>query len=299
MKSSELRSILRQVLKEELEKVVKENYPIHPDDAADMGGDGYNNEYQRAFAHSQSTQPRSEGDGKKAKELAKQGKFVVTTEDDVHCKTTDAVMGSCISINSVHNTYEEAEKAATELDKYADRVNIVTPDSVNNKKSEPISTTVDDVPFEGYGAGDMSKYPKKAKPNSRWTVKYNENISLKEMKEMIHQLIKEEQSNTNDAQTHKSISKFGVISLEVVDQMREWALDCQWREDADEISEMSADEIIRGVNANYDGGVKEFIRDCSPVSQVTENKRPLYETKGKTRKEKILSMVRDVIKSKR
>jgi len=146
MKPSELNEILKDVIAEEM---AIESYIGHPE-WDDEQGDGYTNDYQRAYAHSQS-QPRPEGDKKKAEALAKQGKFVVTTEDEIRCQSTDGLLGTCTSINAIFDNYEDAEKKAEELNKYADGVNIVTPDSVNNPPKEhsyPPPGTEDDAPFQ-------------------------------------------------------------------------------------------------------------------------------------------------------
>lgn len=148
MKPSELNEILKDVIAEEM---AIESYIGHPE-WDDEHGDGYTNDYQRAFAHSRATNPVPEGDKKKAEDLAKKGKFVVISNNDVHCKTTDAVLGSCISIEGIFDTYEEAEKKANEIGSYMDGVGVITPDSVNNppSKEDPKSDKDfwDDAPFQ-------------------------------------------------------------------------------------------------------------------------------------------------------
>src|SRR4051812_11422160 len=108
MKNSDLKALLREVLNEEL------NEMMHPDDEADMQGDGYSNQSQRAFAHSKMTTP-IKNDTENAKELAKQGKYVVVVSDDVHCKSTDAVLGCSASIYKVCDSAQEANEVAEKL----------------------------------------------------------------------------------------------------------------------------------------------------------------------------------------
>lgn len=48
----------------------------------------------------------------------------------------------------------------------------------------------------------------------------------------------------------------------VVQAARDWALDCSWKEEPEEIEEMSDDEILRGVARHYDGGLAQFTRDA-------------------------------------
>jgi hypothetical protein len=42
---------------------------------------------------------------------------------------------------------------------------------------------------------------------------------------------------------------------------REWALECAWKEDPEDIAEMSDAEILRGVTRHYEGGLAQFAQD--------------------------------------
>jgi len=59
---------------------------------------------------------------------------------------------------------------------------------------------------------------------------------------------------------------------ELIDEMKEWVKDCQWRDiyDEDDVDELSIHEILRGVNKYYGGGLEEFIRNNLPPDQQTE-----------------------------
>jgi hypothetical protein len=146
--------------------------------------DGYSNEYQRAYAHSQATQPRSEDETKKAEELVKKGKYVVMHRNDIHCKTTDAVLGCYASIDSVHDNMEDAQKKAEEIHKYSDGVDIISPESIKAKEHKPTVATTpeDDIPFEeGVGyvhAKDRAKDPKSI-PGEHWRIKFQSTGDLK------------------------------------------------------------------------------------------------------------------------
>lgn len=50
---------------------------------------------------------------------------------------------------------------------------------------------------------------------------------------------------------------------------REWALDCSWREDPEDIAEMSDAEILHGVNRHYEGGLVQLARDALLEQQGT------------------------------
>lgn len=48
--------------------------------------------------------------------------------------------------------------------------------------------------------------------------------------------------------------------LELLHQMREWALDCQWCDcDEEDINNMTDEELLQGIERNYSGGLQEFI----------------------------------------
>jgi hypothetical protein len=252
MKNNELNALIKEVLKEEMSEMFG-----HEDQP-----DGYSNDYQRAFAHSQATQPRGQSQEKEAEELAKKGKYVVITNDYEHCKSTDAVLGTCVSIAGVFDTAEEAQKKAEELHKYADGVDIISPASVANKnapKETPPPSTDDDVPFEeGYGMGDMKKDPKKAFDKARWTVKYDESVSLAEVKRIIAQLLLEEGKKLKE-DTAPTKNNDPIIS-----SMKDWIKEClPWRDlqSEEEVDELTPDEVLAGVNAHYEGGLQQFYKD--------------------------------------
>ena len=118
-------------------------------------GDGYSNDAQRAFAHSQATTPRT-NDLKKAEELAKQGKYVVVMEAPVYCKSTDGCLGTSISIEKICSTREEAEKEQEKFHtaEYSDiSVRIISPEDFKSPHDKDAkSTEIDDVPFESVGS---------------------------------------------------------------------------------------------------------------------------------------------------
>jgi hypothetical protein len=53
---------------------------------------------------------------------------------------------------------------------------------------------------------------------------------------------------------------------DLVNDMRDWVKDCQWADLTNEdIDSLTDDELIKGINANYSGGLKQFISDNTPV----------------------------------
>ena len=140
MKQKEFESMLRDVINEELLEYYNDQ---HED-----GFDGYSNEFQRVYVHSQCTSPRH-SDMDKIKKLAKEGKYVVYTIDTVHCKSTDASLGECESYVAEFPTYEQALKKAEEVSKGADGVGILGPHNVDKQPTsiEPTDSGKD-MPFE-------------------------------------------------------------------------------------------------------------------------------------------------------
>ena len=49
-----------------------------------------------------------------------------------------------------------------------------------------------------------------------------------------------------------------IYSPAQIEAMRDWAKECEWHEDEETIDEMSDEEIIAGVEKNYEGGVAAF-----------------------------------------
>jgi len=68
----------------------------------------------------------------------------------------------------------------------------------------------------------------------------------------------------------KSISENTNHNPHVIQQMRNWVKDCQWRDVSDEsdIDDMSDEEILRGIQKHYEGGVNQFLRDMEPKSAI-------------------------------
>ncbi len=58
-----------------------------------------------------------------------------------------------------------------------------------------------------------------------------------------------------------------MASESTVVAMRDWVKDCIWGdvEDASDVDLLSDSQIVRGVGRHYDGGVKQFVNDCSPI----------------------------------
>ena len=153
MKKSDFKKLLESVIKEELNE--------WDEPGIDFGGDGYSNDSQRAFAHSQATTPRGNAT-KKAIELAKKGKFVLVVENPVYCKSTDACLGNDISIHGVFNNREDAEKeqekfnVAEHSDTYT---RIIGPDNLEPKKyKDTVGNDDEDVPFEESQKSDVLSY---------------------------------------------------------------------------------------------------------------------------------------------
>lgn len=299
MKPSELNQMLKEVVAEEL---TKEGYIGHPEWDVEHG-DGYTNDFQRAFAHSQATQKRPQGQRKEAEELAKKGKFVVISDNNIHCKTTDAVLGLCVAIEGVFDTEEEANKKAEEIAPYTDGVGVITPDSIKPKTyhDPKPSAGEDDVPFQESQGKRICAWCKKdmgAASTEEDThgicpdceKKFNDdaeqmpldpNLMARDAK--LEALKKRrdpdgiEEINYTKTSAGQSVMaqgapgsvvRFATENPEVMKQMRDWAKDCQWKEDPEEIDEMSDEDILRGVQRHYEGGIKAFIQDSQSKAEV-------------------------------
>ena len=241
MKKNDLKKILEQIVTEELNE--------WDEPGRDFGGDGYTNDYQRAFAHSQATTPRK-NETNKAIELAKRGKYVLMVTYPIHCKTTDACLGSEIAIHKVFSNREEAEKEAEKLHgdgNHDEDFSIIGPENVDQstgklkqKKIEPLSKTPeDDIPFQ------ESK-----------------------LKEINHTIDSSGKSIVSQG-APGSVVRFATENPEIIKTMRDWISDCSWLDlDGSEVDSLSDEEVLRGVQKHFDGGIKEFIRTCNSTAQV-------------------------------
>lgn len=54
----------------------------------------------------------------------------------------------------------------------------------------------------------------------------------------------------------------------VIDWSRDFAADCVWQESAEDIEDMSADEIMRGAARHYDGGMSALVSDALALPSV-------------------------------
>jgi hypothetical protein len=67
---------------------------MHPDDAAELHGDGYSNEFQRSAAWSGICHRAKENpDDARISELLAKGFFVAVGYSPVYCRVTDAIIG--------------------------------------------------------------------------------------------------------------------------------------------------------------------------------------------------------------
>lgn len=54
----------------------------------------------------------------------------------------------------------------------------------------------------------------------------------------------------------------GDQKAELVNEMRNWIKECNWQDVEDEdVDNMTDEELIRGINNHYSGGIDQFIKD--------------------------------------
>lgn len=62
----------------------------------------------------------------------------------------------------------------------------------------------------------------------------------------------------SDREILKTLSADNIAEL--VNDMRDWFKDCEWQDlDEEDIDAMSDEELIRGIEKHYGGGLVEFI----------------------------------------
>lgn len=115
---------------------------LHEDDYADSIGDGYSNEFQRAYAYSRSLgYPR--GDGALIERLVQLGKFVAFYAVEHHCRFTDAYLGESRHFVGSFDTYAEASDRINERDGYG----VAFPPTREAPAPETSAYGEDDIPF--------------------------------------------------------------------------------------------------------------------------------------------------------
>jgi hypothetical protein len=51
-------------------------------------------------------------------------------------------------------------------------------------------------------------------------------------------------------------------SPELIQEARDWMNDCVWKEDPEELEELSDQEVLVSVHRYYDGGLAQLARNC-------------------------------------
>ena len=73
-------------------------------------------------------------------------------------------------------------------------------------------------------------------------------------------------SNKN---VYKNLAAFAMQNPDVINKMRDWIADCEWNDlPKDEISELDPVDIIKGVEANFDGGLEEFFKTDTELEKL-------------------------------
>src|SRR5579862_5063716 len=117
-------------------------------------------------------------------------------------------------------------------------------------------------------------------PEPPSTSNSEEDVSTNEIISMINEIVAEELSEINGTTDSSgkviaavgapgSVMRFATENPDLIKQMREWVKDCQWADLAEEdVDELSEEELLRGIQNNYDGGIREFIRNSNSVAEV-------------------------------
>lgn len=48
-----------------------------------------------------------------------------------------------------------------------------------------------------------------------------------------------------------------------VAEARGWVADCMWREEPEDLDELTDAQVVRGVDRHFDGGMTELVRNAS------------------------------------
>ena len=88
-------------------------------------------------------------------------------------------------------------------------------------------------------------------------------MKISELKNILKELISEEGMMSDEL---KSLVSFAEEHPTVIEQMKNWIKDCQWKdiEDESEVDKLPVTVILQGINKHYEGGVRQFMIDASP-----------------------------------
>lgn len=54
---------------------------------------------------------------------------------------------------------------------------------------------------------------------------------------------------------------------DLVNDMRDWIKDCQWNDvDDEDVDAMTDEELLRGIEQHYDGGLPMFLRNSNYIA---------------------------------
>ncbi|MFM7440361.1 MAG: hypothetical protein ACKO2V_17485 [Snowella sp.] len=55
-----------------------------------------------------------------------------------------------------------------------------------------------------------------------------------------------------------------MLTQEEIEEAKAWILDCQWLDihSEDDLDDLSNEEIEKGIDKHFDGGIEQFKRNC-------------------------------------
>ena len=108
-----------------------------------------------------------------------------------------------------------------------------------------------------------------------------EKMSLSTISSIIQEIVQEELAEINHTTDSRgqsviatgapgSVARFATEHPDIIKQMRDWIADCQWDDlpDEDAVNDLSDEEVLKGVQQNYDGGIRDFLRGSHSNAQV-------------------------------
>ena len=47
-----------------------------------------------------------------------------------------------------------------------------------------------------------------------------------------------------------------------ISEARTWIRDCSWQDEAEDLEDLTSEEVMRGIDQHYEGGWIQFLADC-------------------------------------
>jgi hypothetical protein len=62
--------------------------------------------------------------------------------------------------------------------------------------------------------------------------------------------------------TNKLLMNMEAVTQAQINEARSWIRDCSWLDEAEDLEDLTDEEVRQGIDRHYDGGWTQFIANC-------------------------------------